>query len=71
MTINYSKLYCQITQIKKLLNKQIKKKISQNKFIKKLIKKIEKHFKIKITKKLLLFQELIYVSSAIRKKMIE
>ena len=34
-------------------------------------KKIEEHFKMKITKKLLLFQELIYVSSATRKRMIE
>ena len=39
--------------------------------MRKIIKKIEKHFKMKIMKKLLLFQELIYISSATRKKMIE
>ena len=44
------------------MNEQIKKKI---------IKKIEKYFKIKITEKLLLFQELIYMSSATRKKIIK
>ena len=32
---------------------------------------IDEHFKIKITKKLLLFQELIYVFLAMRKKMIQ
>ena len=37
---------------------------------KKIIKKINKHFEMKIMKKLLLFQELIYVLSATRKKMI-
>ena len=42
-----------------------------NKFTKKIINKINKHFKIKITKKLLLFQELIYISSAMRKKIIQ
>ena len=39
--------------------------------MKKIIRKIKKHSEMKIMKKLLLFQELIYVSSAIRKKMIE
>ena len=63
--------HCQIIQIKKLLNKQIKKKISQDRFTKKIIKKIKKYSEMKIIKKLLLFQELIYVSSATRKKMIE
>ena len=32
---------------------------------------IDEHFKMKITKKLLLFQELIYVFLAMRKKMIQ
>ena len=53
------------------MNEQIKKKISQNKLIRKIIKKIEKHSEMKIAKKLLLFQKLIYMSSATRKKMIE
>ena len=61
----------QITQIKKFLNKQIKTEISWDRFTKKIIKKIKKHFKMKVTEKLLLFQELIYMSSATRKKMIE
>src|SRR5947207_14441194 len=64
-------VHCQIIQIKKSLNKQIKKKISQDKFTKKIIRKIKKHSEMKIIKKLLLFQELIYMSSATRKKMIE
>ena len=64
-------IHCWITQIEKFLNKQIKKETSWDKFMKKIIRKIEEHFKIKITEKLLLFQELIYVSSARRKKMIE
>ena len=53
------------------MNEQIRKKISRNRFTKKIINKINKHFEIKITKKLLLFQELIYMSSAMRKKMIQ
>ena len=53
------------------MNKQIKKKISQDRLIKKIIRKIKEHFKIKIVKKLLLFQKLIYMSSATRKKMIK
>ena len=53
------------------MNKQIKKKILQDKFIKRIIKKIEEHSEMKITKKLLLFQKLIYMSSATRKKMIK
>ena len=63
--------HCQIIQIEELLNKQIKKKISQNKFTKRIIRKIKEHSEMKITEKLLLFQELIYMSSATRKKMIE
>ena len=63
--------HCWIIQIEEFLNKQIKKKISQNKFMKKIIKKIKKLSEMKIVKKLLLFQELIYVSSATRKKMIK
>src|SRR5438477_6857932 len=39
--------------------------------MKKIIRKIKKHLKIKVVKKLLLFQKLIYMSSATRKKMIE
>ena len=39
--------------------------------MKKIIKKIEEHFKMKIMKKLLLFQKLIYVLLTTRKKMIE
>ena len=39
--------------------------------MKKIIKKIEEHFKMKIVKKLLLFQELIYMLFTTRKKMIE
>ena len=38
--------------------------------MKKIIRKIEEHFKIKITEKLLLFQKLIYISSATRKEVI-
>ena len=53
------------------MNEQIKKKILQDKFTKKIVKKINKYFEMKITKKLLLFQELIYMLSATRKKMIE
>ena len=64
-------VHCQPTQIKKFLNKQIKKKISQNKLTKKIIKKIKKYSEMKVTKKLLLFQELIYMSLTTRKKMIE
>ena len=52
------------------MNEQIKKKILQDRFTKKIIKKINKHSEIKVMKKLLLFQELIYVSSAARKKVI-
>ena len=63
--------HCWVTQIEEFLNKQIKKKILWNKFTKKIIKKIEEYFKMKVIKKLLLFQKLIYVSSATRKKMIE
>ena len=55
-------------------NKKILEWINQKKnymkyIHKKIIKKINKYFKIKIVKKLLLFQELIYVSSATRKEM--
>ena len=64
-------IHYQITQIEESLNKQIKKEISQDRFTQKIIKKIKKHFEIKITKKLLLFQKLIYVSFTIRKKMIK
>ena len=64
-------IHCQITQIEKSLNKQIKKEILQEIFTKKIIREIEKHFKMKVMKKLLLFQELIYMSSATRKKVIE
>ena len=64
-------IHYQIIQIEEFLNEQIKKKISQDKFTKKIIRKIEKHLKIRIIKKLLLFQELIYMSSATRKKMIK
>ena len=35
--------------------------------MKKIINEINKHFEMKITKKLLLFQELIYMSSATKK----
>ena len=56
--------------MKEFLNKQIKRKILQDRFTKKIINKIEKHFKIKIIKKLLLFQKLIYMSFTTRKKMI-
>ena len=52
------------------MNEQIKK-ILQDKFIKKIINKINEYFEMKITKKLLLFQELIYVLSATRKKVIQ
>ena len=58
-------------QIEESLNKQIRKKTSWDRFMKKIIRKIEEHSEMKIVKKLLLFQELIYVSSATRKKMIE
>ena len=47
--------HCQLTQIKKSLNEQIKKKTSQDKFMKKIIKKIEEHSEMKVVKKLLLF----------------
>ena len=63
--------HCRIIQTEKFLNEQIRKEISKNKFTKKIIKKINKYFKMKIMKKLLLFQELIYVSSATRKEMIQ
>ena len=36
-----------------------------------ILQKIEKYFEIKIAKKLLLFQELIYILLITRKKMIE
>ena len=39
--------------------------------MKKIIRKIKKHFKIKIAEKLLLFQELIYMSSIMQKKMMK
>ena len=64
-------VHCWIIKIEEFLNKQIKKKISWDRFTKKIIRKIEKYFEMKVTKKLLLFQELIYVSSATRKKMIK
>ena len=63
--------HCQIIWTEEFLNKQIRKEISQDKFMKKIIRKIEEHFKMKITKKLLLFQKLIYMSSATRKKIIK
>ena len=56
--------------MKKSINKQIRKEILQDKFTKKIIKKINKHSEMKIVKKLLLFQELIYVSSTTRKEVI-
>ena len=75
LQINHEKqleyAHCQIIWVEKLLNKQIKKKISQDKFTQKLIREIKKHLKMKIMKELLLFQKLIYMSSATRKKMIE
>ena len=46
--------HCRIIQAKKSINKQIKKEILWDKFTKKIIRKINKHFKIKIMKKLLL-----------------
>src|SRR5204863_5459086 len=64
-------IHCQIIQIKKSLNKQIRTEISQDRFTKKIIRKIEEYSEMKVIKKLLLFQELIYVSSATRKKMIK
>ena len=64
-------VHCRITQTKEFLNEQIRKKISRNKFTKKIVNEINKHFKMKITKKLLLFQELIYMSSATRKEIIQ
>src|SRR5204863_7089597 len=64
-------IHCQIIKIEELLNEQIKKKILQDRFMQKIIKKIKKHSEMKVVKKLLLFQELIYMSSATRKKMIE
>ena len=64
-------IHCQIIWIKEFLNKQIKKKISQDRFMKKIIKEIEEYFKIKVAKKLLLFQKLIYMSSATKKKVIK
>ena len=39
--------------------------------MKKIIRKIKKHSEMKIAKKLLLFQKLIYVSLTTRKKMIK
>ena len=39
--------------------------------MKKIIEKIEKHSEMKIARKLLLFQELIYILLTIRKKMIK
>ena len=62
--------HCQVTQTEELLNKQIKKEISWDRFTKKIIRKIKKYSEMKIVKKLLLFQELIYMSSVTRKKMI-
>ena len=62
--------HCRITQMKELLNEQIKKKILQDRFTKRIINKINEYSKMKVTKKLLLFQELIYVLSATRKKVI-
>ena len=50
--------HCRIIKMKELLNEQIKKKIN-------------KYSEIKIMKELLLFQELIYMSSATRKKVIQ
>ena len=47
--------HCQITWIEEFLNEQIKKKTSWDRFTKKIIKKIEEHFKMKVAKKLLLF----------------
>ena len=52
-------------------NEQIRKEISRNKFTKKIVNKINKYFEIKVTEKLLLFQELIYVSFATRKEVIQ
>ena len=43
----------------------------QNKFTRKIVNKINEHFEMKIMKKLLLFQKLIYMSFATRKKMIQ
>src|SRR5438034_844490 len=73
---------CQSTKIMKSIltrsktsdNHQVKSQestIFHDKFTKKIIKKIKKYSEMKITKKLLLFQKLIYMSSATRKKMIE
>ena len=62
--------HCWITQVKKFLNEQIRKEISRNKFTKKIINEINKYSEMKIMKKLLLFQELIYVSFTTRKKVI-
>ena len=39
--------------------------------MKKIINEINEHFEMKVMKKLLLFQELIYVSSVTRKEMIQ
>ena len=44
-----------VTQIEEFLNKQIRKEISQDKFTKKIIKKIKKHSEMKVAEKLLLF----------------
>ena len=63
--------HCRIIWTEEFLNEQIRKKISRNKFTKKIINKINKHFEMKITKKLLLFQKLIYMLSATRKKVIQ
>ena len=45
--------HCRITQIEELLNEQIRKKISRDKFTRKIINEINKHLKIKVPKKLL------------------
>ena len=63
--------HCWLISSEELLNEQIKKKTSWDRFMKKIIEKIEKHSEMKIIKKLLLFQELIYMSSATRKKVIQ
>ena len=57
--------------MKKSINEQIRKKILQDRFIKKIVREINKHFKMKIIKKLLLFQKLIYMLLITRKKMIQ
>jgi len=52
------------------LNEQIRKEILQDRFTKKIVNKINEHSEMKIVKKLLLFQELMYVSFVTRKEMI-